>query len=260
MTMAAPDTAPLPAPPSPDDRPSDGADSAEPTGLRWGLLAAAALLFALNLVGLNRQGTQLSDVVGRVMPALMARPPSHRLPVFDHSASANDLARRPLTIPAPPPPAIPPPPKMQSPRRPSSAVATFPAALRPGAPAIPLPPRPTLPKGALQTGPVLHLRDMVPGIAWLAAAAPPLRLSGVQRQRLQALLPRIRKNFEGPHGAFDEALEKQVARLLTSPQSRAMRDWLVGQSARPDCIEGLRSLERICGAKPEDDKRATPAH
>ena len=91
---------------------------------------------------------------------------------------------------------------------------------------------------------MLHLRDMVVALEWLARRPVLDGLSPAQTGRLAALLPSIHANLYGPPGRIDAALERRVWRLLRPEQARAAQAWLVRQKTAPDFMATLQALER----------------
>lgn len=92
--------------------------------------------------------------------------------------------------------------------------------------------------------PVIRLRDMVCGMAWLLRQPRPLQPSPTQLHRIWPLLPAIRHNFEGPPGLIDPILEKQVWQILNPAQQEAARKFLAASVSPPDCQAALRTLEQ----------------
>ena len=115
-------------------------------------------------------------------------------------------------------------------------------------PRFPRPPKQATPKAPVPSpqAAVYRLRDVITGVEWLARHADAsLRLTKAQWQKLEALLPAIRANFEGPPGQVDLPLETRTWQIMGASQARALRAWLAEQKDRADCMESLRILEQM---------------
>lgn len=113
---------------------------------------------------------------------------------------------------------------------------------------VAVPPPPREGSGARKVELVLHLRDYVAGLVWLAERREG-GLDGAQMRQLAALYPRIQGNLQGAPGLVDAPLEKEVAAVLRPPQAAAVRDWFTSGKSRPDYMQSLTRLKRLLQEK-----------